>query len=85
MFYPPQSSCRSIASLRFRLGFCCLRNSDKLRQEKLPFYECDGNISKEDEPRHWVQAVVEDMRHFVWMLVQKANLEKQKLISAPKQ
>lgn len=71
MFYPPRSSCWSISSLRFRLSFWCLRNSDKLRHEKLPLYECDRNISEEDEPRHRVQAVVEDVRHFVRMLVQK--------------
>lgn len=70
-FYPPRSSCWSIAPLSFQFLFWCLRNFNKLRHEKLPFYERDRNIGKEDEPRNWVQAVVEDMRHFVRMLIQK--------------
>lgn len=84
MFYPPRSSCWSIAPLSFRFIFCCLRNFNKLRHEKLPFYERDRNIGKEDEPRNWVQAVVEDMRHFVRMLIQKQTWKKQKLKLRPK-
>lgn len=71
MFYPPRSSCWSITPLRFRFVFWRLGNFDELRHEKLPFDERDRNIGEEDEPRHWVQAVVEDMRHFVQILRQK--------------
>lgn len=68
---PPRSFCWSIASLSFRLIFLCLGHFDKLRNEKLPFYERDGNIGEKDEPRHWVHAPVEDVCHFVQMLIQK--------------
>lgn len=50
---------------------------DKLSNEKLPFYEGDGYICKENEPRDWVQPVVEDVRH----VVQKPVGERCKLKS----
>lgn len=31
----------------------------------MPFHDGDGNIGEKNEPRDWVQAVVENMRHVV--------------------
>lgn len=54
-----------IASLSFGFIFLWLGNCEKPRNEKLPFNDGDGNIGEKNEPRDWVQAVVEDMRHVV--------------------
>ncbi len=53
-----------IASLRCRfIFFWWLGNFEKLRNQKLPFYDGDRNVCKENEPRDWVQTAVEDVRH----------------------
>lgn len=52
-------ACRQLL-LRFGLIlFWWICDPEKLRNQKLPLHDSDGNIRKENEPRDWVEAAVE--------------------------
>lgn len=57
-----------------------LGKMDILSNEELPFHEGDGYISKENEPRDWVQPVVEDVRHVVQRSPEERRLRRCKKI-----